>query len=233
MQKLNPKLKLILGISALIVLVVIVVTFFITVAIRKKILKKHYLLDNEKQLQAFAAKNPNYGIVLEGIKKYYSTPLVDDLLVAFLVNTIFVNKYQSIYLLDKNDYLAISLSILLSKDVNLEKNKNFESKLTEIKNNTEIDLSNLNIKDTILDEKQKYDILISLSDYSNIIDIVNKYLNNFNSNTMLVLEYNSLKDIKELKNIENIRYETISFNKRNFILLAKDNLHDKLLMQGD
>ena len=129
MQKLNPKLKLILGISALIVLVVIVVTFFITVAIRKKILKKHYLLDNEKQLKAFAAKNPNYGIVLEGIKKYYSTPLVDDLLVAFLVNTIFVNKYQSIYLLDKNDYLAISLSILLSKDVNLEKNKNFESKL--------------------------------------------------------------------------------------------------------
>ena len=186
MQKLNPKLKLILGISALIVLVVIVVTFFITVAIRKKILKKHYLLDNEKQLKAFAAKNPNYGIVLEGIKKYYSTPLVDDLLVAFLVNTIFVNKYQSIYLLDKNDYLAISLSILLSMDVNLEKNKNFESKLAEIKNNTEIDLSNLNIK-----------------------------------------------DIKELKNIENIRYETISFNKRNFILLAKDNLHDKLLMQGD
>ena len=42
-----------------------------------------------------------------------------------------------------------------------------------------------------------------------------------------------VKDIKELKNIEYIRYETISFNKRNFILLAKDNLHDKLLMQGD
>lgn len=39
MQKLNPKLKLILGISALIVLVVIVVTFFITVAIRKKFLR--------------------------------------------------------------------------------------------------------------------------------------------------------------------------------------------------
>lgn len=90
---------------------------------QKKILKKHYLLDNEKQLKAFAAKNPNYGIVLEGIKKYYSTPLFDDLLVAFLVNTIFINNYQSIYLLDKNDYLAISLSILLSKDVNLEKIK--------------------------------------------------------------------------------------------------------------
>ncbi len=75
-----------------------------------------------------------------------------------------------------------------------------------------------------------YDIYIIMDQTLNFKETLEKYILFLNDKKMLIISYQNLKDIineKEYLKNNNIKYETINFDNKNVILLAKENLKSK------
>ena len=66
---LSPQVKLGLGISAAVALIIALIGVVLTFWYKKKLQKKFYSPDEIVEFEKLKITNPNYGIVLEGIKK--------------------------------------------------------------------------------------------------------------------------------------------------------------------
>ena len=202
----NTKLGLI--ISVVVVFILMCVILLITILARRHFLKSTITSSEERELQNLKTKNPNYGIVLSGIKKYYDNVLGDHL-IAFLINTIYLNNFLSVSLIEKNDYASISIAALSMANVYSKNQYLIQKQGSNIQNeNTDLDLSRLNYVDEIYNPS---DMIISLCDRG-----------------MLIVSFKTIKDFKNQKNVildNNLRYETVKISNKNVILLAKNNMN--------
>ncbi len=175
---------------------------------------------------------------MEGIKKFYND-YSSDFLVAFLVNTIYLNDYKNIYINDNDDYLAISCANLcISSKTFLEPSNKFEPKYIQIKSENLEKINNLSsyelLNKNTLDSKKMfdYDIYIIMNQALSFKETLEKYVSFLNEKKMLIISYQNLKNIineKEYLKNNNIKYETINFDNKNVILLAKENLKSKFI----
>ena len=227
---LSDKVKIGLAISAGVAIFIAIIGLIFTLIYKKRIKNKYITPDEQIELEKLKIKNPNYGIVLNGIKKYYEN-LPSDFLVAFLVNTIYLNDYKNIFIVDQDDYLTISISNLCNLVPSLIPTQNLEKlKYDEISNvEVSLKISKYNITNNE-DKNPKNDMYIIMDETLNFNDILNIYIPLLNNREMLVISYQNLNDIlakKEYFKNNNIKYETINFDNKNVILLAKDNLKAK------
>lgn len=235
---LNDKVRIGLAISAGVAIFIAIIGLIITLIYKRKLKNKYISPNEEIEIEKLKIKNPNYGIILEGIKKNYND-CASDFLVAFLVNTIYLNDYKNIYINDENDYLAISFANLcISSKTFLEPSNNFEPKYMKIKSENLEKINNLSsyelLNKNTLDSKKMsdYDIYIIMDQTLNFKETLEKYVLFLNDKKMLIISYQNLKDIineKEYLKNNNIKYETINFDNKNVILLAKDNLKSKFI----
>ena len=78
---LNNNARIGLAISAGIAIFIAVIGLIITLIYKRKLKNKYISPDEEIEIEKLKIKNPNYGIILEGIKKFYNDYSSD-----FLVN---------------------------------------------------------------------------------------------------------------------------------------------------
>ena len=102
--------------------------------------------------------------------------------------------------------------------------------LEKINNLSSYELLNKNT----LDSKKMfdYDIYIIMNEALSFKETLEKYVSSLNDKKMLIISYQNLKDIineKEYLKNNNIKYETINFDNKNVILLAKENLKSKFI----
>ena len=234
---LNNNARIGLAISAGIAIFISIIGLIITLIYKRKLKNKYISPDEEIEIEKLKIKNPNYGIILDGIKKFYND-YSSDFLVAFLVNTIYLNDYKNIYI-NENDYLAISFANLcISSKTFLEPSNKFEPKYVQIKSENLEKINNLSSyellnKNTLNSKKMfDYDIYIIMNQALSFKETLEKYVSSLNDKKMLIISYQNLKDIineKEYLKNNNIKYETINFDNKNVILLAKENLKSKFI----
>lgn len=235
---LNNNARIGLAISAGIAIFISIIGLIITLIYKRKLKNKYISPDEEIEIEKLKIKNPNYGIILDGIKKFYND-YSSDFLVAFLVNTIYLNDYKNIYINDDDDYLAISCANLcISSKTFLEPSNKFEPKYMQIKSENLEKINNLSSyellnKNTLNSKKMfDYDIYIIMNQALSFKETLEKYVSSLNDKKMLIISYQNLKDIineKEYLKNNNIKYETINFDNKNVILLAKENLKSKFI----
>ena len=235
---LNNNARIGLAISEGIAIFISIIGLIITLIYKRKLKNKYISPDEEIEIEKLKIKNPNYGIILDGIKKFYND-YSSDFLVAFLVNTIYLNDYKNIYINDENDYLAISFANLcISSKTFLEPSNKFEPKYVQIKSENLEKINNLSSyellnKNTLNSKKMfDYDIYIIMNQALSFKETLEKYVSSLNDKKMLIISYQNLKDIineKEYLKNNNIKYETINFDNKNVILLAKENLKSKFI----
>ncbi|WP_412031416.1 BC85_0335 family putative methyltransferase [Metamycoplasma buccale] len=217
---LSNSTKLILGISGIVAFFIAVIGLIITLVYRKKIINKYVNHDEAIELEKLKIKNPNYGIVLTGLKKHYKNVDIADFFVAFLVNSIYLNDYHSIYIESNSDYLALSLANLSMQLVDYKKNLNFESNINILK-----DAINTSLINEVSQIDKAYDMMIFLNDFTNLENKITNSLPYLNNKGMIIIEFDTIKTIKNLKSFfstNKLKYETIKFDHKNVILLAKD-----------
>ncbi|AWX69711.1 BC85_0335 family putative methyltransferase [[Mycoplasma] anseris] len=217
-SSLSDKTRLILLITGIIALVIAIVGVVVTLLIRKKMLKKYLILDELNEIKKLKYINPNYGMVLDGIKKEYQN-IDGDFFVAFLVNCVYLNKFNRIYVEDDSDYLAISISELTQKPVYINNNVKESHFLTlkPILQSTNL-ITNSAIKD--------WDLLV-INNNNDFINSIKQNKDFLNDNGMMVLVFNQIKEIKEQKLLISelgFRYETLKIKNKNVILLAKNSI---------
>ncbi|WP_373439223.1 BC85_0335 family putative methyltransferase [Metamycoplasma equirhinis] len=224
-SKLSQKVRLALIISVVCALIIAFTVFAITLLFKKKYTAKFINPKEESELAKLKLENPNYGIVLTGIKKFY-TATEDDFFVAFIINSIYLNKYTNILSNTRADYLPISISTLANNctvnilDSNL-KEKKIDFVKTEIEN---LDEKNLKYIRQIVSDK-KYDMIVSLDKTVSISNNILNFKEYLSDKGMLIINMNNLRELKEQKNAilaNNFRYETIKFHHENVIILAKN-----------
>ncbi|RBI34310.1 BC85_0335 family putative methyltransferase [Metamycoplasma hominis] len=219
----NTKLGLI--ISVVVVFILMCVILLITILARRHFLKSTITSSEERELQNLKTKNPNYGIVLSGIKKYYDNVLGDHL-IAFLINTIYLNNFLNVSLIEKNDYASISIAALSMANVYSKNQYLIQKQGSNIQNeNQDLDLFRLNYADEIYNPS---DMIISLCDDLSIEQQINSNLPYLSDRGMLIVSFKTIKDFKNQKNVildNNLRYETVKISNKNVILLAKNNMN--------
>ncbi|ENY68501.1 Hypothetical protein, predicted transmembrane protein [Metamycoplasma auris 15026] len=227
-SKLSPNVRLGLLISLFVGLSIAIIVLILSFIYKKRMTKKYILPNQEEEIAKLKERNPNYGIVLDGIKKFY-THSIDDFFTCFLINTIYLNNYQNIYLEDKNNYLALSLANLTKKEIHwngiidLELNKKIQLEFQE--------LDFLAIKNT---KKLNFiaQLIILLNNNNDTLnEKIKKHIDFLASDGILIIENNQNLKIKKIKEVAlsfNLRYETLKFKNKNVILLAKNNIKEML-----
>ncbi|MBN0970935.1 BC85_0335 family putative methyltransferase [Mycoplasma phocoeninasale] len=228
-SSLSPQLRTGLAISMIVVLIIAIAILIATLVIKKRLVKKITNPDEQAELAKLKIKNPNYGIVLNGIKKYYENAIANDFFVAFLINTIYLNKYQNILINDKNDYLAISSAALASSNVLYDNsgNKNL-IKYQEIVKEFP-DLSELKLSYELPNEK-KYDLIFSADKSLKIEDHLEKYLQFLADKGMMIIaigNYDETKAAKAILKDYQLRYENLKFGNEKVLILAHDEIQSK------
>ncbi|MDC8900283.1 BC85_0335 family putative methyltransferase [Metamycoplasma hyosynoviae] len=224
-MKIPPNVKIGLGISSLVVIILIIVVLIVMHFLKKKIHKQYFSVDGKLELEKLKIKNPSYGIILTGLKKYYDTPL-NDTLVAFSTNTICLNDYKTILLYDVNSYLANSISILLETSVNLVKLPNY----IENQKFSEEDEKLINSKSSVIKQNQDeiltktFDLILYLNKTTeNLQQIISNSLSQMKEKSMLLVSFDKFNEVKEIKNFliqNNLKYETQNFEGKNIIIIA-------------
>lgn len=226
---LSPQVKLGLGISAAVALIIALIGVVLTFWYKKKLQKKFYSPDEIVEFEKLKITNPNYGIVLEGIKKYYDV-IWPDFFIAFCVNTIYLNKYSNIYVEDENDYLSISLAALSYQNVKQHiANKN-NIKLQQIIKEKQISAKDFKISDQEIAKNERFDFILNLKTIS-LPQSIDTFLPYLSDNGILLLNFFDLKQIKASKEFfekQNLKYETLKFGNKNVILLAKNSVRNKI-----
>ncbi|BAP39548.1 BC85_0335 family putative methyltransferase [Metamycoplasma canadense] len=224
-SKISADVRLGLIISLVIVFIIGLTAFIITFLYKKKIVKKYVSPREEDEKNKLKKINPNYGVVLDGIKKFYDSEL-NDFFICFVINTIYLNNYENIYCEDKNNYLALSISNLANKQVFLNNKKNVKLN-NEIKNEFE------NIKFDLIsytsEINKKSDLIILLNNNLEFKKAIESKLSFLSENGMIIIENDKqlkFKNIKDIALFFNLRYETLKFKNKSVILLAKNNIKD-------
>ncbi|AXE60863.1 hypothetical protein DA803_02045 [[Mycoplasma] phocae] len=229
-SSLSPQVRTALAISMVVVLIIAIVILIATLVIKKRISKKMINPEEQVEIAKLRVKNPNYGVVLNGIKKYYDNNIINDFFVAFLINTIYLNKYQNVLINDQNDYLAISSAALASSNVFCDNShQKYLSKYDEIKNEFP-DLSTIKLTYGI-SQKQDYDLIFSSNENFSIEQHLQKYLKFLNQKGMMIISVNSFEQIKLSKPIltsYKLRYENLKFANEKVLILAHEEIKDKV-----
>ncbi|RMA79081.1 hypothetical protein JN00_0128 [Metamycoplasma subdolum] len=226
-SSLSIKARIGLAISVLVVLVIIVIAFIVFWRLKKKVLSKYRSLNYEEEKLKLQRINPNFGIILEELKVKSKSSL-DDFLVTFLVNNVYLNNFKSIYLSTQDEYLAISLAVLTNRDINFETTETKEYDLQSFGKQVESKINPININNN---SKGNFDYLINFDLNKSITEKVEEVLPFLDDQGMMVIDFEKTKEFKESKEFltqNNLRYETIKFNKNCVILLAKDLLQSTL-----
>ncbi|AWX42746.1 Uncharacterised protein [Metamycoplasma cloacale] len=212
-SKISDSLRLGLIISIGIALTIALIAIILTLVYKRKMMNKHLMVDEQTQYDKLKLINPNYGIVLNGIKPSYKN-VDNDFYIAFLTNCIYLNKSSKILVHDNNDYLANSLMVLGNRDIYI----NHDMSLIDLK------MYNIDTSHKLINEIPNflnYDLLIfnkKLDDNQ-----LKDYLKTMHLKSMLVLTLDSKSEIKryvQLATNLNLRYETQKFKNKIVILLA-------------
>lgn len=226
-SKLSPQVRTGLIISIVIVLTIAIIILVLSFLYKKKVTKKYFSPKEELEIQKIKEKNPNYGIVLHGIKKYYQNDL-NDFFVCFITNTIYLNDYKNIYIDDLDNYLALSIINLANTKVFLK--GDIDKKINDKLANEfpELNFSDLN---SVSELNKNYDLQIILNENYDPLDLINKHTSFLNENGILIVSYNNKNKLKILKDEAkkyNLRYETLKFKNKSVILLAKNIIKEML-----
>ncbi|PZV99797.1 BC85_0335 family putative methyltransferase [Metamycoplasma auris] len=226
-SKISPNLRLGLIISIFVALSIAIIVLILSFIYKKRAIKKFISPIEENEIAKLKERNPNFGIVLDGIKKFY-TDLSDDFFTCFVINTIYLNNYQNIYLEDSNNYLGLSISNLTKKNVhwNGKEDLSLNKKIKE--SFPEIDFLLLKKIDKL---NFVADLVILLDTKTDLNDNIARSVNYLSSNGILIIENNQnykAKFIKQVAMSFNLRYETLKFKNKNVILLAKNNIKEIL-----
>lgn len=147
-------------------------------------------------------------------------------MIAFLINTIYLNNFLNVSLIEKNDYASISIAALSMANVYSKNQYLIQKQGSNIQNeNQDLDLSRLNYADEIYNPS---DMIISLCDDLSIEQQINSNLPYLSDRGMLIVSFKTIKDFKNQKNVildNNLRYETVKISNKNVILLAKNNMN--------
>ncbi|MBN4089203.1 hypothetical protein OF364_02915 [Mycoplasma enhydrae] len=228
-SKISPETRLGLVISIVVVLLIAIIVLILSLWYRKKVAKKYLSPSEETEIAKLKANNPNYGIVLNGIKPLYKD-FANDFLVCFLINTIYINKYQNIFIQDNDDYIALSIANL-SNDTNVlyKGDINQEIRANIANNYPEISLDKLQVTTKL---KNNVDFMLFFDDgNSNLESNLNQNLQYLNDKGMIIFSISNYKQAKNhypLFKELNLRYETLKFKNKSVILLAKGNIKDRV-----
>ncbi|TPE57528.1 hypothetical protein FJO69_01170 [[Mycoplasma] falconis] len=226
-SKLSDETRKGLWISLAVVLTFAIIMLIVTFVLKNKYSKKIVSKDEQIELSKLREKNPNYGVVLDGIKKYYKKT-VNDHMIAYLVNTIYLNNYESILVSDNNDYVGISLANLANRKTIIDSQTLFRNNKEEIlKEFPDLDFKNVFYQPA----NQTSDLIVSLNEDLSIKNQIDKFLPLLSDNGILIISFDHIKSFKQDKNYlfeKNVRYETAKFGFKNIILIAKNNLNDKI-----
>ncbi|PWC08712.1 Uncharacterised protein [Mycoplasmopsis arginini] len=225
-SKLSHNVRLGLIISIVVVLLIAITVLILSFLYKKKMTKKYLSPNEELEKTKLAEKNPNFGIVLNGIKKFYNNN-TNDFFTCFVINTIYLNDYKNIYLEDNDNYLALSISNLANHDVI------FNGPVNEgINNNIKKEFSDLSFEKITLSNKIENisELIIVLNSSTQSLEALIKSKINFLTENGIIIINNDYqyktKTIKEAALIFNLRYETLKFKNKSVILLAKNNIKE-------
>ncbi|ENY53721.1 BC85_0335 family putative methyltransferase [Metamycoplasma alkalescens] len=225
-SKLSPNTRIGLIISIFVALGIAIIVLVLSLWYKKRVSKKYLLLNEETEIAKLREKNPNFGIVLDGIKNFYQDSL-NDFFTCFVINTIYLNDYEKIYLENNNNYLALSITNLAKKEVSWNGKEDFNLN-NELKNQFP-DLDFSLIKN--VDELNDFADLIVLLDLKNqdLKEVIAKKIPFLKDSGMMIIENNKQEKIKKIQEIArffDLRYETLKFKNKNVILLAKNNIKE-------
>lgn len=216
----SAQTKLILAITAIVALLIAIGGLVFTIIYKRKVLAKYKNYDEEAEYEKLKIKNPNYGVILNDLKMHYRHP-APDFLVAFLTNSIYLNNFERAFIEDNSDYLTTSLASLAPQcQIELKKEDNFEQKRFYFEEQTK----DLKIKE-ISEPTNKYDLIISFNQNLSVQKNIELYLPHLALQGMFMLFFNKIKEIKALSPYlkkMSLRHETIKFDQKNAILVAKD-----------
>ncbi|TPR54368.1 BC85_0335 family putative methyltransferase [Metamycoplasma neophronis] len=214
----------------LIASVVVIMAIAIGIVIASFLLRRKYmnqmLTPEEKvQLEKLKIENPNYGIVLSGIQDLYKHQVIADYLMTYIINTIYLNKYQNIMVIDNDDYAAISIASLSYRNVYALEADDYEKHYDKItQDNPTLDLSKLQYINNF-SQDIKFDLMLWINHQIDVKSYLSLYLDKLNDNGMIILEYTNKKELELYKPIfasYNLRYEPSHFKHKNVVFLAKN-----------
>ncbi|AZZ65216.1 hypothetical protein DMC14_000090 [Metamycoplasma phocicerebrale] len=227
-SKISPKTRLGLIISIVLVLLIAIIVLILSFWYKKKAIKKYLSPIEQEEINKLKINNPNYGVVLNGIQPLYKD-YINDFLTCFLINTIYINKYKKVYLESDNDYLAISIANLVN-GIDVEYNGYFDKKIREdiIEKYPELNFENIK---TVSKSQNVNDFMLFFKEESNIKNIIDNKLNLLSDKGMAIVLIKNFKSIKNYKNLlkeYDLRYETLKFKNKSVILLAKGNIKNRI-----
>ncbi|MGX9339972.1 BC85_0335 family putative methyltransferase [Mycoplasma sp. 1781] len=225
-SKIPPNVRTGLIISIAIALLIAIIALVLSLYYKKKAIKKYLSPNEEREKEKLIKINPNYGVVLSGIKKFYNNDL-SDFFVCFVVNTIYLNDYHNIYIEDDDNYLALSVSNLANKKV-------FFNGTIDLGINEKIlyefpDLKFENIQ-SVAKLPNDNELIIILNNKDQLLEsTISSKINFLNPKGIMIIENNKNINLDLLKKISanlGLRYETLKFKNKSVILLAKNNIKD-------
>ncbi|AZG68883.1 BC85_0335 family putative methyltransferase [Mycoplasma struthionis] len=220
-SKIPDHVRLILGITIGIALLIAIIVFVATVLYKKKI-QNSEIVNNQHEKELIAklkTENENYGVILNGIKKYYEFCL-DDLTVTFLANSIYLNNFENVNVVSRNDYLAISLSNLTKAKIYQEKNYLEIQKISEIKN----DFPDINTSELFYsDNNIEYDAVFDLRS-SHLETQINDGVKKLKKQGLIIIYLNSIKEYKQnlslINSLVDFKHEIFKIKHQKLLLLS-------------